>query len=431
MALTGLQRYDEMQRRPFGTNTALSSGSLYGAPSAAQTDANQFRRQGQAYGQALRALNRSARRGDARAALKAIEVRDQANASGFSPGGITNREQENSRILGMVNTQSQRNNDAAFANDQRRSDLLGQPQAGGDAPRAGNGTPLQAGGVRAGYGTPLNPARRAAAQSGNASASSPIDTRPIASVPGLGAVAGAFDTARANTEPQSSSILARDNDLTRKRNAVSALRERFAFDENQKKVMEDRTSREGPAPRSVANSTNQGPDFSVAAPEGGFQRIGEQAPSEVPLVERAKALSDINRIVQDNKPKDSFDSLTQAPSSPAPVTDMAEANQKAALQFGKQPYTSGRLEDKTEAARKASDEYDRTVAERQFGSGEFQPPALTPGAEKLLPELEKDFRAAQRKAVFSGTGSEKAPSKQRSGILRRLRDSPAARFIAS
>jgi len=64
--------------------------------------ASQYKRQAAMYGQALRTLSRAARRGGngrgekgqrqaamaAEAGMKAIELRDKANANGFSPGGI-------------------------------------------------------------------------------------------------------------------------------------------------------------------------------------------------------------------------------------------------------------------------------------------------------------------------------------------------------
>lgn len=104
-----LDKYDEMQRRPFGTNTALSDGNKNGVGGTA---GSQMRRQGEAYGRALRLLNRQARRGDARSALSAIAVRDEANAAGYSPGGIGNAEERNAGILGRLRSQSQAAADA-------------------------------------------------------------------------------------------------------------------------------------------------------------------------------------------------------------------------------------------------------------------------------------------------------------------------------
>lgn len=113
-----LDRFDEMNRRPFGTNTALSNGTQYGAGGSA---GSQFRRQGQAYGQALRILNRQARRGDPRSALSAIAVRNQANAEGYSPGGIQNAAEQNAGIEGRVGAMD-------WASQARESAAAGQPQ---------------------------------------------------------------------------------------------------------------------------------------------------------------------------------------------------------------------------------------------------------------------------------------------------------------
>lgn len=98
-----LDKYDEMQRRPFGTNTALSDGNERGVGGTA---GNQVRRQGEAYGRALRLLTRQARRGDVRSALGAISLRDEANAAGFSPGGIGNPEERNAGIQSRLRSQS-------------------------------------------------------------------------------------------------------------------------------------------------------------------------------------------------------------------------------------------------------------------------------------------------------------------------------------
>jgi len=94
-----LDRYDEIQRRPLGTNTALSAGNTNNLGGVA---GSQFRRQEAAYGQALRTLNRAARRGDARAAVDAIDVRKEAMAQGFAPGGIRRSEIANAGIRGQV-----------------------------------------------------------------------------------------------------------------------------------------------------------------------------------------------------------------------------------------------------------------------------------------------------------------------------------------
>lgn len=94
-----LDRYDEIQRRPLGSNTALSAGNTNNLGGVA---GSQFRRQEAAYGQALRTLNRAARRGDARAAMDAIDVRKEAMGAGFAPGGIRRSESANAGIRGQV-----------------------------------------------------------------------------------------------------------------------------------------------------------------------------------------------------------------------------------------------------------------------------------------------------------------------------------------
>lgn len=89
-----LDRLDAMQRQPMG-----SIATSMKPPSPV---ASQYKRQAAMYGQALRTLSRAARRGGngrgekgqrqaamaAEAGMKAIELRDKANANGFSPGGI-------------------------------------------------------------------------------------------------------------------------------------------------------------------------------------------------------------------------------------------------------------------------------------------------------------------------------------------------------
>lgn len=96
MALStpGLDRNAEMQRQPLGTFSALRRPSPV---------ATQYKRQSEMYGMALRTLSRAARRGDAGAAMDAIKVRDQANAAGFTPGGI----QRNEDVQGNIASREQ------------------------------------------------------------------------------------------------------------------------------------------------------------------------------------------------------------------------------------------------------------------------------------------------------------------------------------
>ena len=75
----GLAQLDAMQRAPLGTYSALRRPSPAGS---------MYKRQASMYGQALRTLSRAARRGDANAALKAIDVGNDAMSRGFTPGGI-------------------------------------------------------------------------------------------------------------------------------------------------------------------------------------------------------------------------------------------------------------------------------------------------------------------------------------------------------
>lgn len=137
-----LDRYDEIQRRPFGTNTALSNGNQNGVGGSA---GNQFRSQNSAYGQALRILNRQARRGDARSALSAIAVRNQANAEGYSPGGITNVAEQDAGVqgrIGALETAAQAREQAITEAAPEGSSLLTRRQAlydrmqRGEAPNA-------------------------------------------------------------------------------------------------------------------------------------------------------------------------------------------------------------------------------------------------------------------------------------------------------
>lgn len=119
-----LDRYDQIQRRPLGTNTALSDGSQYGVGGS---DGSQLRKQESAYGRALRILDRQARRGDANSALGAIKVRNEANAAGFSPGGIRNKAEADAGILGRLSAMdqaAQRRNRTQSLLDQRTDETL-------------------------------------------------------------------------------------------------------------------------------------------------------------------------------------------------------------------------------------------------------------------------------------------------------------------
>ena len=139
-----LDRLAEMQNRPFGTNTALSDGSQYGVGGSA---GSQFRRQASAYGQALRILNRAARRGDANAALRAISVREDAMNKGYSPGGVSRKAEADAGILGRLDAMR-----SSAADRQRAAELeraraeieLGQGQGQGQGLMGGTPAPAPA-----------------------------------------------------------------------------------------------------------------------------------------------------------------------------------------------------------------------------------------------------------------------------------------------
>lgn len=120
-----LERFDLMQKRPFGTNTALSDGTQYGVGGAV---GSQYRRQEQAYGQALRLLNRQARRGNVDAALGVIKLREQAMEGGYAPGGIRQKAQADAGIMGRIGAMDARNRgleSAASSMQQDTAEKLG------------------------------------------------------------------------------------------------------------------------------------------------------------------------------------------------------------------------------------------------------------------------------------------------------------------
>lgn len=123
MANPLLDKYDQMQRRPFGSNTALSDENARGVGGTA---GSQTRKQASAYARALRILDRQARRGDANAALKSISVRDAANESGFSPGGIQRKSEVDAMTRGRVaaDTQSAQDMQRAQQVERQRLDAL-------------------------------------------------------------------------------------------------------------------------------------------------------------------------------------------------------------------------------------------------------------------------------------------------------------------
>lgn len=85
---------------------------------------SQYRRKAESYGQALRVLNREARRGDPGSAMAAIKVRNEANAAGFSPGGIQNRAEKLAGMYGWMRGLNQANRDLALKGDVARQNDL-------------------------------------------------------------------------------------------------------------------------------------------------------------------------------------------------------------------------------------------------------------------------------------------------------------------
>lgn len=77
----GLRKWEENQRGRIGSLTNMD------APDAAT---RQHRQKAELYNTAVRTLRRQARRGDAGAALGALNTIDRANNEGFSPGGVRN-----------------------------------------------------------------------------------------------------------------------------------------------------------------------------------------------------------------------------------------------------------------------------------------------------------------------------------------------------
>lgn len=121
---TRLRKFDEIQSRPFGTNTALSNGNQNGAGGTA---GSQYRRQEAAYGRALRLLDRQARRGNANSALQAIRTRQDAMDNGYVTGGIRNYDEKNSDVLGRLRSQERGAQDlesGTAANRARAADAL-------------------------------------------------------------------------------------------------------------------------------------------------------------------------------------------------------------------------------------------------------------------------------------------------------------------
>ena len=180
-----LDRYDEIQRRPLGTNTALSAGNTNNLGGVA---GSQFRRQEAAYGQALRTLNRAARRGDARAGLQALEVRKEAMGAGFAPGGIRRSEIANAGIRGQVAGLQQ--DTAERAKQSRILQMQTDESMGGirvTTPAPPSGSFQAVGEFDPATGESRNPAETPAA--GAPAAGAPAAKAPAAGAPAAGAPA--------------------------------------------------------------------------------------------------------------------------------------------------------------------------------------------------------------------------------------------------
>lgn len=101
-------RWEQLQRREFGTSSALRSRTQ-------GTSGANFRRQAEDYNIATRVLRRQARRGDANSALKLIDVRREANEAGFAPGGIRRKDEMDADVEGRMQTQEQGSADREMA----------------------------------------------------------------------------------------------------------------------------------------------------------------------------------------------------------------------------------------------------------------------------------------------------------------------------
>lgn len=85
---TGLNKAREFQQAPLGTTSALGQNTGF---RRFQSNRNSMQND---YARATRLLRRASRRGDVDAAIKLPQVRAEANAQGFNPGGIRSYEQE-------------------------------------------------------------------------------------------------------------------------------------------------------------------------------------------------------------------------------------------------------------------------------------------------------------------------------------------------
>lgn len=161
-----LDRLAAMQRSPLGTFSPLRRPSPV---------ATQYKRQAEMYGQALRTLSRAARRGDAKAAMAAIDLRDKANAAGFSPGGIQRSEDVRGSIQTLENDMATETADMdSLDRLQRRfgnAGLSREPVNPNATVGAGRGAPL----VRT---TEFRPGRDGPTSSWDRNPAIPVPTEP-------------------------------------------------------------------------------------------------------------------------------------------------------------------------------------------------------------------------------------------------------------
>jgi hypothetical protein len=121
----GLNRLDELQRRPFGSTAATRPTSTEGQVNSSA--GGQYRQRAENYNLANRILKRQARRGDSRSALALLDVQKEANDEGFSPGGIRRRDEFNSGLLRNLDARQQAAMDNERAATLNRQSVDGTP----------------------------------------------------------------------------------------------------------------------------------------------------------------------------------------------------------------------------------------------------------------------------------------------------------------
>lgn len=93
--MSALDRWYRLQGSPFGRNAATASGTGTPQMNGFAAGQNQL---AEAYRQGTRVLRRASRRGDPRAAVAEIELREKAMQSGFNPSGIIDHETKNRNL---------------------------------------------------------------------------------------------------------------------------------------------------------------------------------------------------------------------------------------------------------------------------------------------------------------------------------------------